>query len=66
VVDSSNKLENRPVVLGIQTAADAEVISGLQEGETIVVSDRSGLKPGEEVRPKVIDMVDYQGSGEKQ
>ncbi len=65
VVDSNNKLESRPVVLGIQTAADAEILSGLQEGEVIVVSDRSGLKPGEEVRPKPVDVIDYQGAGEK-
>jgi len=65
VVDSANKLENRKVVLGIQTASDAEVVSGLQEGEMIVVSDRSGLKAGEEVRPKVIELVDIQNQEEK-
>ena len=31
---------------GIQTATDAEVLSGLKEGESVVVSDRSGLKAG--------------------
>jgi RND family efflux transporter MFP subunit len=61
VVDSSNKVESRPVVLGIQTATDAEIVSGLKEGETVIVSDRSGLRPGEEVRPKVIELVQDQG-----
>jgi len=61
IVDSSNKIEVRRVVLGIQTATDAEVLSGLQEGELVVVSDRSSLKPGEEVRPKTIELVQYQG-----
>lgn len=61
VVDPSNKIEVRRVVLGIQTATDAEVISGLKEGELVVVSDRSSLKPAEEVRPKTIELVQYQG-----
>jgi hypothetical protein len=39
------------VTLGIQTANYAEVASGLTAGEQIVVSDRSGLKPGEHVSP---------------
>jgi RND family efflux transporter MFP subunit len=65
VVDSSNKIESRRVVLGIQTATDAEVVSGLQEGEMVVVSDRSSLKPGEEVNPKVVELVQYQGQDQK-
>src|SRR5579862_8123865 len=52
VVSPANKIEVRPVTLGIQTATDAEVLSGLQEGESIVVSDRSGLKAGQDVSPK--------------
>ena len=65
VVDSSNKIEVRRIVLGIQTATDAEVLSGLQEGETVVVSDRSGLKAGQPVQPKLINLMQYQGSEEQ-
>ena len=65
VVSSANKLESRPVVLGIQTASDAEVVSGLEEGELVVVSDRSSLKEGEEVQPKAIELVNYQNQEEK-
>lgn len=61
VVGSSNKVESRRVVLGIQTATDAEVVSGLQEGEMVVVSDRSSLKAGEQVHPQMIELVQYQG-----
>jgi len=61
VVDSSNKIASRRVVLGIQTDTDAEVISGLREGEMVIVSDRSSLKAGEEVQPKMIDLVQYKG-----
>ncbi len=64
VVTPANKIEVRPVTLAIQTATDAEVISGLKEGELIVVSDRSGLKAGQDVQPKVIALVQYQGQEE--
>jgi RND family efflux transporter MFP subunit len=60
VVNAANKIEVRKVVLGIQTANEAEVISGLNEGDQIVVSDRSSLQPDELVRPKMIDLLQYQ------
>lgn len=62
VVTPSNTIEIRPVTLGIQTANDAEILSGLKEGDLIVVSDRSGLKAGQQVQPKTIELVNYQGS----
>lgn len=65
VVDSNNQLEDRPVILGLQTATDAEVVSGLREGEQVVVSDRSGLKPGERVIPKVVQIMQYQENNEE-
>ena len=61
VVDAAGQIEVRPVVVGIETDTDAEVVSGLREGEMVVVSDRSSLKPGEKVRPKAIELVPYQG-----
>jgi multidrug efflux pump subunit AcrA (membrane-fusion protein) len=60
VVDRQDQLEDRPVTLGLQTANDAEVVSGLSEGEQIVVSDRSGLKPGQKVHPQVVQVMEYQ------
>jgi multidrug efflux pump subunit AcrA (membrane-fusion protein) len=47
------------VQLGIQTASDAEITSGLNEGEQVVVSDRSSLKPGEKVRPQEVAVMQY-------
>jgi RND family efflux transporter MFP subunit len=60
VVNRDGVVEDRPVVLGIQTATDAEVISGLAEGEQVVVGDRSGLRPGETVHPQVVQVLQYQ------
>jgi len=60
VVDSSGKIEDRPVTLGLETANNAEVLSGLKEGEQVVVSDRSGLKPGRMVRPQEVQLTQFQ------
>ncbi len=59
VVDGKGVLEDRTVKLGLQTANDAEILSGLQEGEQVVVSDRSGLKAGEKVHPQQVSMTEY-------
>jgi len=63
VVDPSNRVEVRPVSLGIEGQAenDTEVRSGLVEGEQVIVSDRSGLKPGQEVRPQLAPPATYHG-----
>jgi RND family efflux transporter MFP subunit len=65
VVNPSNKIEVRNVKLGIQTADDAEVLSGLNEGESIVVGDRASLKAGQDVEPKVVESVGFKGQEEK-
>ncbi|MGA3328904.1 MAG: efflux RND transporter periplasmic adaptor subunit [Terriglobia bacterium] len=65
VVTPSGKVEDRAISMGLQTSIDAEVVSGLREGESVIVSDRSGLKPGQEVRPQPIHMMQYQGSGQE-
>jgi RND family efflux transporter MFP subunit len=63
LVDSSNKIEERPITLGIQTQSDAEVLGGLSDGDAVVISDRSGLKPGQQVRAKVTEAASYAGQG---
>jgi RND family efflux transporter MFP subunit len=60
VVNREHEIEDRPIKLGIQTASDAEVVSGLNPQEQVVVSDRSGLKPGQKVRPQLIEIMKYQ------
>jgi RND family efflux transporter MFP subunit len=66
VVGPTGKIEIRAVVLGIQTDTDAEILSGLKEGELVVVSDRSSLKDGQTVQPKQIELVPFQNPPEKQ
>jgi len=59
VVNQNGELEDRSVQLGLETASDAEVIAGLNEGEQVVVSDRSGLKAGEKVHPQAVAVMEY-------
>jgi RND family efflux transporter MFP subunit len=61
VVNHDGVVEERSVQLGLETATDAEVTSGLNEGEMVVVSDRSGLKPGEKVRAQQVTVMEYHG-----
>ena len=60
VVNSSNKVEPRKITLGIQTENEAEVLSGLNDGDQVVISDRSGLRPSETVHPKLTQAATYQ------
>lgn len=59
VVKPNGEIEDRTITLGLQTASDAEVVSGLSPGEQIIVSDRSGLKPGEVVHAQVVPVMQY-------
>jgi hypothetical protein len=38
------------------------VRSGLKEGELVVLSDRGGLKAGQQVQPKMIELVGQEES----
>jgi RND family efflux transporter MFP subunit len=64
VIGPDKNIEIRDVTLGIQTPTDAEVLSGLKEGDMVVVSDRSGLKAGQVVQPKSVELMRYHGSDE--
>ncbi len=63
VVDGRGVVQDRTVEAGLQTATDAEIVSGLHEGEQVVVSDRSGLKAGEKVHPQEIPIMQYHEGG---
>jgi RND family efflux transporter MFP subunit len=59
VVDGSGMVQQRTVQVGLQTASDAEIDSGLTEGEEVVVGDRSSLKAGERVHPQEVPLMQY-------
>ena len=57
VVTPNNCVERRKVTLGIESSNNIEIRSGLNEGDSVVLTGRSTLRPGQEVRPKVTSMA---------
>ena len=56
IVTPNNRVERRKVTLGIESSTNVEILSGLNEGDNVVLSGRSTLQPGQEVRLKVTTM----------
>ncbi|MGB7726709.1 MAG: efflux RND transporter periplasmic adaptor subunit [Candidatus Acidiferrum sp.] len=55
LVGPKNMLEQRKVTLGMQGSTRIEVISGLQEGDEVVVGSRNEFRNGMTVQPKLIE-----------
>ena len=55
VVNSTNHLERREVKLGLQSATDVEVLSGIKENELVVFGEQNQFKEGELVAPKIVE-----------
>ena len=54
-VGGGHKLERRDVKVGLQTAEDAEILSGLQEGDTVVFGEQGQFREGQIVTPKFVN-----------
>ena len=57
VVNRDNKIEERAVKLGLETPDKYEVLSGLNEGDLVVVGNRAGFQAGQKVEPKLIQLT---------
>jgi len=55
VVGPGNKIERRDVTVGLQSATDVEITSGLQENETVVFGSLGQYLPGQIVAPKLVE-----------
>jgi RND family efflux transporter MFP subunit len=54
LVNSSNRVEKREVKLGIETASQAEVLSGLHENEMVIFGEQNQFKAGALVSPQIV------------
>ncbi len=52
IVNAKNQIELRDVRLGLETPERVEVLSGLNEGDRVVIGNRGDLKPGQTVDPR--------------
>jgi RND family efflux transporter MFP subunit len=55
VVDKNNRIEKRAVTLGLQSAANDEIVSGLQENETVIFGSQGQYQTGQIVSPKLVE-----------
>jgi len=56
-VNLQNVVEERHVRLGLEDEARVEVISGLKEGERVVIGNRSAYRGGQKVQPREAEAV---------
>src|SRR5579883_3327439 len=57
LVAPNNRVEQRRIELGMQTANRVEVRAGLNEGDLVVVTGRAALQSGQEVKPKLTNLT---------
>jgi RND family efflux transporter MFP subunit len=55
-ITPENRVEMLTVKLGMRTANQVEIQSGLSEGDLVVLGNRSVLRPGELVQPKLSEI----------
>jgi RND family efflux transporter MFP subunit len=57
LITPDQKVEVRKVSLGLETANLVEVLSGLREGDLVVIGSRASLQAGQQVKPKITSMA---------
>ena len=49
----AGEVEERPVTLGLETPSRYEVLSGLKEGDLVVIGNPGQLAAGQKVEPRI-------------
>lgn len=57
LVGPGNKLREQDVTTGAETPFEVEVTAGLDPGAMVVVGNRSGLRAGETIQPKLVTLA---------
>lgn len=57
LVNREQEIEERPVTTGLETPDRYEVLSGLEEGDLVMIGNRSQVKPGQKVEAKLIGPI---------
>lgn len=63
-VNSQNILDERHVKLGLEDNSRIEVLSGLSEGDRVIIGNRSQFRAGQKVQPKLISAPGNNAEGE--
>ena len=62
-VNSQNIVDERHVKLGLEDNARIEVLSGLSEGDRVVIGNRSQFHSGQKVQPKIVSTQEMNPAG---
>jgi RND family efflux transporter MFP subunit len=57
VVNAANQVEERPIELGLETPGKYEVLSGLNEGDLVVIGNVAQLRAGQKVAPQLTESL---------
>jgi RND family efflux transporter MFP subunit len=57
VINGEQKIEERAIQLGIETPTKYEVLSGLREGELVMIGNRAQVHIGQKVTTKKVNLV---------
>jgi RND family efflux transporter MFP subunit len=57
LINSRQEIEERPVTTGLEMPGKYEIVSGLKEGDLVLVGSRSQVRPGQRVEAKLIASV---------
>lgn len=60
-VNPKNIIEERHIKLGLEDNSRVEVLSGLSEGDRVIIGNRSEFRSGQRVQPKLIGAQDTVG-----
>ena len=63
LVTPQNTIEQRNVRLGIQGKSRVEVVTGLKEGDRVVIGNRSQYREGQKVQAKEVAPMNSNGGG---
>jgi len=64
VVDSNGVVQKRTVELGVTTATEAQILSGVNAGDKVIVAQLANFETGEKVTPKQSVSVGFSPDGE--
>ncbi len=53
IVDTDNKVQKVPVTLGIQSPDRIEILQGLSDNQSVIVSGQTNYQPGQTVHPQL-------------
>jgi RND family efflux transporter MFP subunit len=64
-VNAQNVAEERHVKLGLEDSAHVEVVTGLSDGERVVIGNRSQFHSGQKIQPRDVSTGAAKAGGEK-